>query len=67
MTYIILLIVIIAELAVLIYFNFKKLPVEVQHDIQRKVAKTESKVLEWEVPESAESKTSKKLTEEITK
>jgi hypothetical protein len=66
MIYIILTIIII-ELAIDIYLHYKALPREAQKEVLRKVAPVQGEVISWQPPEEEEEKTSKELTEEITK
>ena len=47
---VVLLIVIAIELGVMIYLQFKKLPVEQQKEILRKVEPVNSEVVEWTPP-----------------
>lgn len=66
MIYLFLLIIII-ELAIDLFFHFKALPNETQKEVLRKVAPVKGEVFEWQPPEEEEIKTSKQLTEDITK
>jgi hypothetical protein len=67
MIYLFLLIIII-ELAIDLFFHFKALPDEAQKEVLRKVAPpVQGEVISWQPPEEEEIKTSKQLTEDITK
>ena len=61
------LLIIVIELAILLFFNFKKLPVETQKEIQRKVGQAESNIIEWQPPQEKEKKAFKDLVETIIK
>lgn len=64
----ILLVVIIVELGIDLYFHFRKLPDEVRKELVRSVVKSEEgRVIEYIPPEDEEDKASKELTELITK
>jgi hypothetical protein len=59
--------IIIVFLAIDTYLLYKSLSEESKKEVLRKVYPIKSDVIEWKPPEDEEEKTSRELTEEITK
>lgn len=59
--------IIIIELAILLYIEIKRLPDERRKAIERKLSPIKSQIFEWTPFEDEETKTSRELTENITK
>jgi len=60
-------VIVIVELGINIYLQFKVIPPEIQKEVLRKVAPIKSEVMEWEAPESIEEKTFNDTLENIHK